>query len=276
MRIYRYNRSMHKVALMGIPLDYNSSHIRGPALAPQKIRDALNSGSMNWCAESGLDLKKDLSWTDLGDIECSDEILAFQKIEAMITHQVQNDLKVLTLGGDHSITYPILSAYGRFYPNLTILHFDAHPDLYDELDGNPFSHACPFARIMEEELATRLIQVGIRTINPHQAEQIERFKVEVIEMQDWQNGFDIEASLEIEGPVYLSFDIDALDPSCAPGVSHYEPGGFMVREVIRVIQNLSCEIVGADIVEYNPNQDINDMTAFVAAKLFKEILAKML
>lgn len=221
-------------------------------------------------------LEKDLSWTDLGDIECSDEILAFQKIEAMITHQVQNDLKVLTLGGDHSITYPILSAYGRFYPNLTILHFDAHPDLYDELDGNPFSHACPFARIMEEELASRLVQIGIRTINPHQAEQIERFEVDVIEMQDWQDGFDVEKALEIEGPVYLSFDIDALDPSCAPGVSHHEPGGFMVREVIRVIQNLSCEIVGADIVEYNPNQDINDMTAYVAAKLFKEILAKML
>ena len=267
---------MHKVALMGIPLDYNSSHLRGPALAPQKIRDVLNSGSMNWCAENGLDLKKDLSWTDVGDIECDDEILAFQKIEAMVTHQIQNDMKVLTLGGDHSITYPILSAYGRYYPNLSILHFDAHPDLYDELDGNPFSHACPFARIMEEELASRLIQVGIRTINPHQASQIERFKVEVIEMKEWESGLDIEQRLDIQGPVYLSFDIDALDPSCAPGVSHHEPGGLMVRDVLNLIQSLSCDIVGADIVEYNPKQDINDMTGFVAAKLFKELLAKML
>jgi len=261
---------------MGIPLDYNSSHLRGPALAPQKIRNALNSGSMNWCAENGVDLKQDLTWTDIGDIDCSDELLAFQKIEATVANQIQNDLKVLTFGGDHSITYPILSAYGRFYPNLTILHFDAHPDLHDEFEGNPFSHACPFARIMEEKLASRLIQLGIRTISPHQAEQIERFKVEVIEMKDWENGFDVEDRLDIQGPVYLSFDIDALDPSCAPGVSHYEPGGFLFRQVLDIIQGLSCEIVGADIVEYNPKQDINEMTAFVAAKLFKEVLVKML
>lgn len=264
----------NKVAILGIPLDYNSSHHKGPALAPQKIRDALNSGSMNWCAEDEINLKKILSWKDVGDIDVSDEIMAFQKIESLVLHQLNDEHKVLTLGGDHSITYPIISAYSSVYPDLTILHFDAHPDLYDELLGNPFSHACPFARIMEEKLAARLIQVGIRTINPHQREQIDRFGVEVIQMKDWKDN-SLE-QLNIKGPLYISFDIDALDPSVAPGVSHYEPGGFTVRQVLNVIQGLSVEVVGADIVEYNPKQDINDMTAFVGAKLFKEILSKML
>lgn len=266
---------MDQVALLGIPLDFNSSHMRGTALGPQKIRDALNSGAMNWCAENGIDLKKNFDWKDLGDIECDDEYMAFQKIEAMVAHQIDNNYKVLTLGGDHSVTYPILSAYSRYFSELTVLHFDAHPDLYDELDGNPFSHACPFARIMEEKLASRLIQLGIRTINPHQREQIERFKVEVVEMKNW-TGLENLLRLNIQGPVYLSFDLDALDPSVAPGVSHHEPGGLMVRQVLEVIQGLDIDIVGADIVEYNPYHDIHNMTANVGAKLFKEVLVKML
>ena len=90
---------------------------------------------------------------------------------------------MLTLGGDHAITYPILRAYGPHYPDLTILHIDAHPDLYDELEGDRLSHACPFARIMEAGLARRLVQVGVRTLNPHQRQQAERFGVKIFEMR---------------------------------------------------------------------------------------------
>lgn len=268
-------KSTNKVAILGVPLDFNSSHLRGPALAPQYIRDALNSGSMNWCAENGIDLKKIYSWKDVGDIDCKDKYLAFQKIESLITHQLRDKYKVLTLGGDHSITYPVISAYGRVYPDLTILHFDAHPDLYDELDGNPFSHACPFARILEEDLISRLVQLGIRTINPLQKAQIDKYNVEVVEMKDWQDNLGQIQDLNLQGPVYISFDMDALDPSVAPGVSHHEPGGFRMRQVLKVLQSLEVDIVGADIVEYNPKQDINNMTAYVAAKLFKELLVKM-
>ena len=83
--------------------------------------------------------------------------------------------------------------------------------------------------------------------------------------------------LNVNGNVYISFDLDGLDPSCAPGVSHHEPGGLMMRDVLTLIQNLNANIVGADIVEYNPKQDFkNQMTAFVAAKLLKELTAKML
>jgi len=153
-----------------------------------------------------------------------------------------------------------------------ILQLDAHPDLYDELDGNRYSHACPFARIMEDELATRLVQVGIRTMTPHQREQAKRFGVEVVEMRNWHSGM----AFRFEDPVYISLDMDCLDPAFAPGVSHHEPGGFSTRDVLEIIQGLRGNIVGADIVEFNPERDPGGVTAMVAAKFLKELLARML
>jgi agmatinase len=181
------------------------------------------------------------------------------------------DVYVLSLGGDHAITYPILRAYGKKHNRLNILHLDAHPDLYDEFEGNRYSHACTFARIMEESSA-RLVQVGIRTMNPHQRLQAERFGVEVIEMREWQP----ELNVDFEGPLYLSLDMDVLDPAFAPGVSHHEPGGLSTRDVLQLIQSLRVPIVGADIVEFNPKRDPSGITAMAAAKFLKEIAAGML
>jgi agmatinase len=176
------------------------------------------------------------------------------------------------LGGDHSITYPALRAFHRVYPRLSILHVDAHPDLYDEFEGDRYSHACPFARIMEEGLATRLVQVGIRTMSGHQAEQARRFSVEVIEMRR----LDESLTLNFETPLYISFDLDGLDPAFAPGVSHRESGGLSVRQAIALIQGTAAPLVGADVVEFNPGNDPAGITAPVAAKLVKELAARML
>jgi arginase family enzyme len=158
------------------------------------------------------------------------------------------------------------------YPNLTVLHIDAHPDLYDQLDGDRFSHACPFARALETGTIARLVQVGIRTLNPHQRAQAARFGVEIIEMRDWHSDLD----LRLGGPLYLSVDLDALDPAFAPGVSHHEPGGLSTRDLLRIIQNLPVAPIGADLVELNPMRDPIGMTAAVAAKITKEILGRML
>ncbi len=152
------------------------------------------------------------------------------------------------------------------------MHIDAHTDLYHEYEGDPHSHACPFARIMEEKLATRLVQVGIRTLNPHQREQAEKFGVEVFEMKN----FEREQLPQLEGSVYISLDMDGFDPAFAPGVSHHEPGGLTSRQVIDMIQNLKGEIVGADIVEFNPTRDVQGITAALAAKMMKEIIGEML
>ncbi len=141
----------------------NSSFLRGSAQAPEQIRSALSSASANMCTESGLDLRTETRWQDVGNIEVSSGDIAFTQIEEAITSLLAQDARVLSLGGDHSVTYPILRAYAKKYPHLTILHLDAHPDLYDEFEGSRRSHASPFARIMENHLAARLVQVGIRT-----------------------------------------------------------------------------------------------------------------
>jgi arginase len=257
--------------LLGIPFDAQSSYLRGAADAPPKIREALRCDAANKWSETGVDLGVVGIYEDAGDLTFSEDS-AFPAIETAVDALLQQGKRPLSLGGDHSITYPILKSFARRYPNLTIIHFDAHPDLYDEFEGNRLSHACPFARIMESGLAKRLVQVGIRTINRHQREQAQKFGVEVIEMKALPAYDHVKAA----GPIYVSFDMDVLDPAFAPGVSHREPGGMSVREAIAHLHAIEREIVGADLVEYNPVQDVAGMTATVAAKILKEILGKVI
>ena len=261
-----------KVAIRGFRFDANSSFMRGAADAPPLIRDALASEASNRWSENGINLDGGECLFDAGDVFPKARIDEFGLIDASITSLLAQGFYPLSLGGDHSITYPIVTAFARIYPKLSILHFDAHPDLYDEFQGNRHSHASPFARIMEEGLASRLVQVGIRTVNSHQREQAAKFGVEVIEMKHWEQC----AGLSFDTPLYISFDIDGLDPAYAPGVSHREPGGFSTRQALDVMQAIRAPIVGADIVEFNPRMDIQNLTATVCAKLVKEIAAQML
>jgi len=159
------------VAVLGVPFDKNSSFLRGAALAPQRIREVLHSGASNLCTESGLDLQADKRWRELGDLELSSGKKVFSQIAKAIATLLNHDARVLTLGGDHSITLPILRAYARKYPKLNVLHLDAHADLYDELDGNRYSHATPLLRSLEERLAARLVQLGIRTMTSQEREK---------------------------------------------------------------------------------------------------------
>ena len=262
--------------VLGIPLDVNSSYLRGPSGAPAKIREALRSDASNKWSESGVDIGAKGAFSDAGDLRLQDSreksAEDFAEIERAVGQLLDRGEQPLLMGGDHSITYPILKAFAPRYPGLTIVHFDAHPDLYDEFEGSRVSHACPFARIMEERLARRLVQIGIRTLNQHQREQAERFGVEIVQM----SALPAYEQVKIGGPVYISFDVDVLDPAFAPGISHREPGGMSVREAIAHLHAIAGPIVGADIVEYNPAQDIAGMTAIVAAKIMKEILGRMI
>jgi agmatinase len=259
-----------RLALVGFRSDANSSFLRGAADAPPLIREALFSDASNHCAENGRELPRG-AFYDAGDLGEQEGADTFARIEAAVAHLLGDGYAPLSLGGDHAITYPIVRAFTKKYPRLSILHFDAHPDLWDEFEGNRLSHACPFARIMEEGLARRLVQVGIRTANAHQREQAARFGVEMIEMKDFRDGL----ALEFEEPVYVTCDIDGLDPAFAPGVSHREPGGLSTRQVLGVIQGLRGEIVGGDVVEFNPRMDSSGITATVAAKIVREIAARI-
>ena len=256
-------------ALLGIPFDANSSYLRGPADAPPLIREAFHCDSSNSSTESGIELGSE-NMIDAGDLELPAD--AFIAIESAVGELLDKEQAPVCLGGDHSITYPIVRAFGKRFADLTLVHFDAHPDLYEEFDGNRYSHACPFARIMEEGLAKRLIQLGIRTMNTYQRKQADRFGVEVVEMRE----LPALERLKFAGPVYISFDIDVLDPAFAPGISHREPGGMSVREAVAHLHAITGNVVGADIVEFNPKQDVSQLTAMVCAKILKEILGKMI
>ena len=263
---------MAEVALVGVPWDEHSSFLRGAAGAPALIRAAMRSPSSNMSTESGLDLGTDERFRDAGDLAIPAGTGGFSAIERGIATLVATNARVLALGGDHAISYPVVRAQAARHPGLTLVHFDAHPDLYDEFEGDRLSHACPFARIMEEKLVSRLVQIGIRTLNAPQRAQVERFSVELVEMKHFRPDLVVDAP----GPVYVSVDLDGLDPAFAPGVSHPEPGGLSTRDVIGVVQRLRGRVVGADVVELNPARDSGGITAAVAAKIAKELAARLL
>jgi arginase len=257
------------VTLIGIPTDRNSSFQRGAAKAPSFIRSALWSEAGNAAAEDGCELGVDIELLDRGDLPLHEDEGDDGLIEAAVRAATASGTPPISLGGDHSITYPIVRALAAAHGALEILHFDAHPDLYDAYAGNPRSHASPFARIMEDGLAKRLVQVGIRTLNRHQREQAQRFGVEMIQMRE----FGSSALPLLAAPLYVSIDLDGLDPAVAPGVAHPEPAGLSVRDVLRVLEAQRAPLVGADVVELNPDRDVHGMTAVVAAKLVKELCA---
>jgi len=260
---------LQRIPIIGVPLDHNSSYLRGSARGPFSLVEALHCDSANLWTETGFDLGPVLDHRgalDLGGPEA-----AFPVNEEAAA-EVGKSARPIFLGGDHSVTYPLVRGLKRAVGDFTILHFDAHPDCYHEFDGNPHSHACPFARIMEEQLCTRLVSVGIRTAHGHQREQRERFGIQWLEMKDRADW----PALSFDTPVYVSVDLDALDPAFAPGISHHEPGGLSTRELLDVIHAVDAPIIGADIVELNPDRDQNGVTAMVGAKILREIAGMML
>ncbi|MEO7975214.1 MAG: agmatinase family protein [Thermoanaerobaculia bacterium] len=258
--------------LLGLPYDASSSFLRGPASAPPLIREQLWSEATSPWSEALIDLRAPGALADAGDLDLTQIGEARERIANGVARVYEGGGRVIALGGDHSVTFPVLQAVGPRFPGLTLLHIDAHPDLNDIFEGDRFSHACPFARILEAGLVSRLVQVGIRKMSPHQRAQAERFAVEVIDMRAWAAG----TRPDLAGPLFLSLDLDGLDPAFAPGVSHQEPGGLTVRELLGLIQSLPGPLVGADVVEYNPLCAVGETTARVAAKLVKEIASRML
>ena len=258
-----------RVRLIGLPTDRHSSFLRGAARAPAEIRAALASDAGNDASENGLEIGSDIVLEDVGDLPLDDASNELAVIEAGVAAAAADGAVPILLGGDHMVTHPVVAALARIHGPLNILHFDAHPDLYDDFEGDPLSHASPFARIMEKGLARRLVQFGIRTLNRHCRDQAQRFGVEIVEMRD----FAVERVPIPDAPLYVSIDLDGFDPAFAPGVSHHEPGGPSVREFLSVLHRVPGPIIGADIVELNPSRDVNGVTATLAAKLVRELAA---
>ena len=255
------------IRLIGLPTDINGSYMRGPAKGPAAIRQALYCDSSNPCTEAGLALGTDIPFTDAGDLPLDETEADDARITAAVANACREGAIPLALGGDHSVTFPILRGIAELHGPVALLHVDAHPDLYDSYDGNRRSHASPFARIMEAGLASRLVQIGVRAITRHGREQAARFDVEIVPMR----GFSPDMVPLPKGPIYVSMDLDGLDPAFAPGVSHFESGGLSVREVLDVLDRIEGPLVVADVVELNPDRDATGVTAYVAAKLVREL-----
>lgn len=263
---------MYDIAIIGIPFDEKSCYLKGAAKGPEAIRAASTGKAINPWTELGMNLEEDVVMVDLGDLEVSGDFLkVFSLIEKKVLTILDKKAVPVILGGDHSISYPVVRAFSRRFKALDVLHFDAHPDLYEELYGDRLSHACPFARIIEEGLVEELVQIGIRAATGEQRDKALKHGVRMIEMKDIKNILPLDFS----NPLYISFDMDALDPAFAPGVSHYEPGGLTTRQVLDIFHALKAEIVGLDIVELNPERDPSGITAAAAVKIFKEIAGKI-
>jgi agmatinase len=262
----------YDIAILGIPYDEKSCYLRGAAKGPQAIRAASTGRAINPWTEHGVNLEKDAVMVDLGDMDVSGDYKhVSSRIEKKVLGVLEKGAVPIILGGDHSISFPVVKALAERFKPMDILHFDAHPDLYEELYGDRYSHGCPFTRIMEEGLAQNLVQVGIRAATGEHRERAAQYGVRMIEMKDIHESL----TLDFSNPLYISFDMDALDPSAAPGVSHHEPGGLSTRQAIRILQAVKGEIIGLDVVEVNPERDASGITASAAVKVVREMAGKI-
>ena len=258
------------IRLIGLPWDASSSYASGAALAPAAIRAMLHCAASNRYTPAGVDALDSLH--DRGDIAMPANAAAARAAMAgAVSEALQADERPLALGGDHSVTFPILQAFAEHRGPVNVLHIDAHPDLYPELDGDAYSHASPFARALEAGCIDTLVQLGIRSVTPGQLELGCRYGVTMLAPDQHKQVPDAL----LAGPLYLSIDLDGLDPAFAPGVAHPEPGGLNVRELLALLDRVDGPIIGADIVELNPEFDRRMQTARVAARLVKELAARM-
>ena len=248
--------------LLGCPLDATSCFRAGTRFAPESIRKA------SWTLETYSPyLKADLdeiAFHDAGSLELRQGDLSFslEAIEAAVAEIGQNNSKPLLLGGEHLITYPALKALKGRFEGIQIVHFDAHCDLRDEYEGQRLSHATVMKRVSDLG-GSKVFSIGIRSGTRQEFE-------EVLLVGSPQL---LAARLAREKPIYVTFDMDALDPSCAPGVTTPEPGGLSFNEVMEYFSVLKGkDIIGADIVELSPDYDTTLVSSISAAKIAREML----
>ncbi len=256
--------------ICGIPFDGTVSFRPGTRFAPSAIRQVFD-GIETYSPYLNSDLT-DKKICDLGDIPISfgNTTKTLQTIEQEIASILDDNKKIISLGGEHLITYPIIKSYIKKYPSLNIIHFDAHADLRDTFMGETLSHATVMRRVYEQLSTGQIWQFGIRSGT----------KEEFIFGQDNTSlhPFSLDKITDVinqigDAPVYISIDLDVLDPSIFPGTGTPEPGGNTFIELMDAMKKLtSLQIVGGDIVELTPNYDASGVSTIVACKVLRELL----
>jgi agmatinase len=274
------------VAVVGIPFDGGVSYRPGARFGPRAVRDQ-SSLIRPWNPVLKVHPFQRLQMADCGDVDVIPTSIerTFERIQQAIDAVIVAGAQPLAVGGDHSVTLPILRSLARRHGRLGLVHFDAHPDTWDEYFGSKFFHGAPFRRALEEGLIDphRMIQVGIRgpLYGPedfalHDEHGIEVIRIETIKEHgtSWVAG---RLGRLRGGPLYCSFDIDAVDPAFAPATGVPEVGGLTSYEALALVRSLAgLGLVGADIVEVAPPYDgPGQITSLLAANLMFELASVM-
>jgi guanidinopropionase len=275
----------YDVGILGVPFDGGVSYRPGARFAPSKVREFSSLGrGYHW--SRGINVFDQLKVADIGD--CPTVPISLEKsyelIEKHLSEVLALDKRVISIGGDHSITLPLLRAYHKKQgQKLNLVHFDAHLDTYPAAWGFEYHHGSFVRHAIEEGLVNGegCIQIGIRgpLAGGDDLEFVNKHGLQVVTVDDVRDkGIKgVLASLrKLEGPTYLSFDIDCLDPVYAPGTGTPVPGGLTSYEVQKLLRGLEIKnLVGADIVEVSPPYDPSDITAITAVDVAFEILCLM-
>jgi agmatinase/guanidinopropionase len=273
------------VAMLGVPFDSGTSYRSGTRFGPRSIREA---SLLLWGVNAVMDVTplEVLKVIDYGDVEVIpvDIIASMKAIESEVKKVLDKDVIVGVMGGDHSISLPVLRSHADKYGALSVIHLDAHPDTWQaEFGDHPYSHGTPFRRAIEEGLidTNAYIQIGIRgpVSGPSDLEEARKLGAKVYTIgRCFEIGIPtlVNSVHEVVGnrPVYISLDIDATDPAFAPGTGTPEVGGFSSYQMLQIVRGLrGLNLVGFDLVEVSPPYDPSGITSILAANLIFEMLS---
>lgn len=261
-----------KIILWGAPLDETTSFRKGTSSGPEKVRLA-SYGLETYSPNFEMDLK-DVQFFDAGDILLPRGNLerSLKNIESFAFGFLRQGKKILTVGGEHLISLPLIRAANKVFPELRVIHLDAHADLRERYLGNHLSHASVMRRVCDFLSPSNIYQLGIRSGTKEEfdfaRENIRFLSSNLVDADEILKSTELR-----ECPIYLSIDIDVIDPAFAPGTGTPEPGGILPRELFEFIKKLKgLKIIGADIVEISPPNDVSDITSLLGAKIVREIL----
>lgn len=257
--------------LLGLPYDGTCSYRTGTRFAPQEIRLA-SWGLEEYSPDENKELS-DIKFYDAGDLELpfgnSEKVLNI--IEKNIKNALDDNKKVFSIGGEHLVTLPCVKAYYEKYPNMFLIHFDAHTDLREEYLGEKLSHASVIRRITDFLPPSNLAQIGIRSGEKEEFEFMKRNNTLCFDI----NKFKEFLSKTGNCPIYITLDLDVLDPSVMSGTGTLEGGGFEYKELINYLNLIKGKnVVGMDVVELSPHYDYSGKSTAIATKLIREMLLK--
>jgi agmatinase len=267
----RIDEGNAEVTIFGLPLDITETFRPGASKAPSVIRKVSDSIE-SYSPFLKNDLEK-IKISDRGDLKFSsnkiEEIV--EEIENWARGEVEkNDSLIVFIGGEHTITYPLVKVIAEKKKGINLLHLDAHLDMRDSYEGKRISHATVMRRISEIPEVEKIVSLGIRS-GSQEDYDFAREKSKIIFSEHLS---EIDHS-PWEKPFYLTLDMDVLDPSCAPGTGNPEPGGPSFKELTGLIYSIPLKnLIAFDIVEVSPPHDSGDITSITAAKLIREIILK--